>query len=146
MTTFRKRLLAGFALSALCCAFVGNLLAEPSDSAPSPLQSAPGVVERIQPHPLTPARQRLTDQRRLFTGVDQALSSSDFAEARRLLSLHDSKFEQAEAWSDWRAGYQCIVDCLERPSDASRAAGQRFVDERRGSTLRRRVRRACQVR
>ncbi|MCA9640843.1 MAG: hypothetical protein H6718_36145 [Polyangiaceae bacterium] len=137
------KLLLGGALAALCCAFVGTLLAEPSDDAQSPLQSAPSIAERVQAHPMTPARQRLNDQRRLFTRVDQALARSDFTEARRLLARHDTDFSETDAWQDWRAGYHALTDCLEHPGAESTAAGQRFVDEQRGSTLRRRVRRAC---
>lgn len=137
------KLLLGGALAALCCGFVGNLLAEPSDDAASPPWKAPSIAERVQAHPMTPARQRLSDQRRLFTRLDQAMARRDFAEARRLLARHDSEFREPEAWQDWRAGYQALTDCLEHPGAESTAAGQRFVDEQRGSTLRRRVRRAC---
>ncbi len=145
MSTLQRKLFAGGLLGALCCAFVGNLLAEPSDGGGAPAAAPVSIsaAERVVPHPMTPARQRIAAQRRLFVRLDQALASRDFIEVRRLLALHDTQFSESEAWSDWRQGYERIADCQEHPGAASRAAGQRFVDEERGSRLRRRVRRAC---
>ncbi|MCA9628843.1 MAG: hypothetical protein KC766_14290 [Myxococcales bacterium] len=144
MTGLRTRVLGGVALAALCIGSVGNLLAEPKDTskaAPPPGRIAP--TRHLEPHPLSSARARIDAQRRLFTRVEQAITGNDFPEARRLLDLHAAEFGGADAWKDWRTGYQRVVDCLDRPTDESRAAGQRFVDEQRGSRLRRRVRRAC---
>ncbi len=106
---------------------------------PDPAPGGSGVV----PHPLDEARRRTAEQHRLFSQVKQAIKAQRYAEARRLLQLHDSSFDAREAWQDLREGYQLIVDCRELGTEDARARGRRFVDEQRGSTLRRAVRRAC---
>ena len=98
---------------------------------------------KVIPHPLDQARLAQQEQSRLFADVKAAIAASDYASARELLETYDARFGADEAWSDRREGYQLISDCKQYPSDESRANGQRFVDEQRGSTLRRWVRRAC---
>lgn len=116
-------------------------------AAPQRQPDVPDAVEgkpgKVVPHPMDALRQRMAEQRRLFANVKQALASDDFARARELLVLHDVTFGAEESWTDLREGYERILDCQQQPGPESRASGQQFVDRERGSTLRRRVRRAC---
>lgn len=107
---------------------------------PEPAPDHPG---HVQPHPLDETRARFAQQRQLFSQVKSALHDDDFDTARRLLQQHDTQFAATEAWGDLREGYQLIADCKQYADAASRERGQRFVEQRRGSTLRRSVRRAC---
>lgn len=107
---------------------------------PDPAPNRPGSVV---PHPFDAARLRLDAQRAAFTRIDHAVVHGDHQQARALLQEHDRTFGLDEAWHDLREGYQLLLDCIEYPSDETRARGRRFVDEQRGSTLRRRVRRSC---
>lgn len=111
---------------------------------PEPAPGSHAGSHAVVPHPLDEDRSRLQAQLRLFADVDEALREADFETARRLLAEHDRRFGEREAWSDLREGYQLIADCRQSPSDETRARGARFVNEQRGSTLRRKVRRACQ--
>jgi hypothetical protein len=81
----------------------------------------------------------------LFTRIAYSVKHGEYLEARALLDEHDRSFGPEEAWHDLREGYQVLIDCAEYPSEQTRARGRRFVDEQRGSTLRRRVRRACSI-
>ena len=133
---------------------------EPAGEAPRPVQDPPAAAQRVnvsvhaaervspaplpaEPHPPSAARARMAAQRGLFTRIENALAEHDFDRARDLLRRHETEFAGDDAWTDWREGFARIVDCLEYPGELSRAAGQRFVDVERGSTLRRRVRHAC---
>ncbi len=98
---------------------------------------------KVIPHPIDDARLVQAEQRRLFMDVDAALEANDYTRARSLLTQYDARFVDDEAWSDKREAYQLIADCQEHASPQARANGQRFVDEQRGSTMRRAVRRAC---
>lgn len=113
---------------------------EPARDLPRPDPDHPG---HVQPHPLDETRARFALQRQLFSQVKSALHDDDFDTARRLLQQHDTQFAATEAWGDLREGYQLIADCKQYADAASRERGQRFVEQRRGSTLRRAVRRAC---
>ena len=56
---------------------------------------------------------------------------------------HQVRFSEPEAWTDLREGWRAIADCLEHPDPEAKARGRRFVDQERGASMRRRVRRAC---
>lgn len=120
---------------------------EVADSPPPRARDLPDVSpsdpDKVIPHPIDEPRKRMTAQRQLFSQVKSALRASDYAAARSLLEQHDEDFSAEESWTDLREGYQLMLDCKQYPNDETRARGQRFVDEQRGSTLRRGVRRAC---
>lgn len=82
-------------------------------------------------------------QHRVFGDVDEALRGRRTDRARTLLEQHDRTFGEDEAWLDLREGYQLITDCMESDAATIRERARRFVDEERGSTLRRKVRRVC---
>jgi hypothetical protein len=85
----------------------------------------------------------MEQQHQLFDQVEAAIEARDFDRARALLREHQSGFAPREAWTDVREGWLAIADCLQRPGAESTAQGRRFVEQERGSALRRRVRRAC---
>jgi hypothetical protein len=109
-------------------------LADPSDPNPD---------AAVLPHPLSPERLRDSEQLALFGQVHDAIRQRDATRARELVREHRARFPGDEQWRDHVEAYEIIADCIEYPGPESRAAGQRFVDEQRGSTMRRRVRRAC---
>ncbi len=104
---------------------------------------APGGDPGVVPHPIDEARLRITAQRALFTRLDDAIGNHDFRGARALLDEHDRTYGAGESWQDLREAYQLIIDCEQNPGTETSTRGRRFIDEQRGSTMRRRVRRAC---
>lgn len=104
---------------------------------------APGRPDHVIPHPMDPRRERMQAQLRVFSEVDRALRERRPESARALLEQHDRAFGDDEAWLDLREGYQLITDCMESDTATIRERARRFVNEERGSTLRRKVRRAC---
>jgi hypothetical protein len=108
--------------------------------APPPAGPLPGAAE---PHPITPERLRMEEQHQLFDQVAAAIQALQFDRARALLHEHQERFSDAEAWTDLHEAWRVIADCLEYPGPQSKARGLRFVDQERGSSMRRRVRRAC---
>jgi hypothetical protein len=105
------------------------------------IRQAPAAT--VEPHPITPERLRLEQQHHLFDEVEAAVQARQFDRARSLLREHQARIPDPEAWTDVREAWQTIADCLERRDAQAKARGQRFVDEERGSSMRRRVRRAC---
>jgi hypothetical protein len=101
------------------------------------------TTEKLSPHPITQERRALDRQRGLFISIEGALAAGDVARARKLLREHRAAFDDAGAWLDVREGYEVIADCQEHPGPDASERGARFVAERAGSTLRRRVRKAC---
>jgi hypothetical protein len=68
----------------------------------------------------------------------------DGKEAPRLRELlKQYRDEYPDDPQDMQKGYALIADCLEHPSEDTRAAAQRFYDEEIASTLRRFVMRHC---
>ncbi len=93
------------------------------------------------PHPITSAHVRIQRENNLLGALDGAMDVKDGAGMRRLLQQYRNEFP--EDANELQAGYRIIADCLEYPGPISTAAGQRYYDRERGSTLRRFVARHC---
>ena len=140
----------------------GPVLARAAAPAPSPLppadagasgaQSAGGAAgadarpdaqeeELKHPHPIDSAHMRIQRENNLLGALDGAMDVNDGAGMRRLLQQYRNEFP--EDANELQEGYRVIADCLEYPGPASTAAGQRYYDRERGSTLRRFVARHC---
>lgn len=106
-----------------------------------PAGSAELDARGMQPHPITAQHQRIFRENELIGSLNGAMDVKDAAGLRRLLQQYRDEYpEDAHVLAD---GYELIADCLERPGSQTRAAAQRYYDERLDSGLRRYVRRHC---
>ena len=106
--------------------------------ATAPLPEGP-----VHPHPITARHERIFEENRLIFALNGAVDVGDVAGLRRLLDRYRASYP--EDGQGLQGGYAAIADCLERPSADTRAAAQRWSDEHHGSTVRRFVRRICQL-
>ena len=95
----------------------------------------------MHPHPHTPKHERIYRENNLVGHLNGAMDSKDVAGMRRLLERY--RAEYPEDPNDLQRGYEVIVDCLERPGEETRGEAERYWRERKGSILRRYVRRHC---
>ncbi len=97
----------------------------------------PGMV----PHPLDEEHGRIDTENRLLQALNDAMASRNASAMRQLLAQYrELDPEDVDAY---QYGYDVIADCIEFPGAASRAAGQKFYNTQRHSSLRRFVRRIC---
>jgi hypothetical protein len=97
----------------------------------------------LHPHPITARHERIFEENRLIGALNGAVDVRDAAGLRKLLDRYRAAYP--EDGQDVQAGYAAIADCLERPGEETRTAAQRWSDEHHGSTVRRFVRRICQL-
>lgn len=109
--------------------------------AAAPSDNDAGEDALRHPHPITSAHVRIQRENNLLGALDGAMDVKDGAGMRRLLQQYRNEFP--EDANDLQQGYRIIADCLEYPGPISTAAGQRYYDRERGSTLRRFVARHC---
>jgi hypothetical protein len=110
-------------------------------AATAPTNNDAGEDALRPSHPITSAHVRIQRENNLLGALDGAMDVKDGAGMRRLLQQYRNEFpEDANQMQD---GYRIIADCLEYPGPVSAAAGQRYYDRERGSTLRRFVARHC---
>ena len=103
--------------------------------------SVAGNARGLLPHPITPQHERIFRENALLGELNGALDVRDVAGLRRLLASYRDEYpEDAHVLQD---GYELIANCWERPGAATRAAAQRYYDERLDSGLRRYIRRHC---
>lgn len=95
----------------------------------------------LHPHPITPAHRRIFAENRIAFALDDATDAKDIAEMRRLLEQYRREFPE-DQWM-LQGGYAVILECLEHPGPASRAAAERWLDQNNGSTVKRSVLRDC---
>ena len=95
----------------------------------------------LHPHPITPSHQRLFAENRIAFALDDATDAKDVTAMRKLLEQYRHDFPE-DQWQ-LQGGYAVILDCLEHPGAASRAAAERWLDENNGSTVKRSVLRNC---
>jgi hypothetical protein len=100
-----------------------------------------GITQPMNPHPITPRHQRIQEENRFIGALNGAVDAKDGPGLRRILAMY--KDEYPDDPNQLQEGYRIIADCLEHPGAASRAAGQRYDDEERGSILRLFVERSC---
>ena len=113
----------------------------PAQPSPSPA-SEDGGTEGLRPsHPLTPRHARIQRENNLIGALEGAMDVRDGAGIRHLLQQYRSEFPEDP--SQMQEGYGVIGECLEHPGPESTAAGQKYYDRERGSTLRRFVARYC---
>jgi type IV secretory pathway VirB10-like protein len=110
---------------------------EPPPAPPPEEAHRPGE----QPHPITPAHERIFRENNLIGQLNGALDVKDAAGVRRLLGAYRAEYPDDP--NHLQTGYAVIADCLDHPGPSSRAAGQRYYDVERGSILRRMVDRYC---
>jgi hypothetical protein len=108
----------------------------------APPASEDAGTEELRPsHPLTPRHVRIQRENNLIGALEGAMDVRDGAGVRHLLQQYRSEFPDDPSQS--QEGYGIIAECLEHPGPESTAAGQRYYDRERGSTLRRFVARYC---
>jgi len=112
-------------------------------AAPSPPPEAPDAgTEELRPtHPLTPRHVRIQRENNLVGAMEGAMDVRDGPGLRRLLQEYRNEFPEDP--NQLQDGYRVIADCLEYPGPEATAAGQKYYDRERGSTLRRFVARYC---
>jgi hypothetical protein len=112
---------------------------------PEAARSPAPVIAQEQPeglhHPITPEHARLYRDVDLLDDAWQALKASDYAGARAALARHRSEYPSAH--DDLNEGLSLLADCVEEPSDRTRARALRFYEEHTYSMARRRIRREC---
>jgi hypothetical protein len=101
----------------------------------------PERQDPLHPHPITPERVALQRELQLIAALNDALDLRDAASMRSLLA--DYRAHDPRDQNELQAGYACLIDCIEAPGDASRAAAETYYETYRASTLRRFVRRIC---
>jgi hypothetical protein len=100
--------------------------------------------EKVRPHPSSPGRDAMLAERRFVERAKEAAQQGDPNLIRQVLRQHEEGgFD--EDFSDFREAFTAIAACLEGRSAAALAQAEKFIEERRGSTHRRRVRRYCQL-
>lgn len=122
----------------------------PSPRLPSPFPTpAPDdegslVTGKVRPHPDSPERNALLQQRSVMERAKAAASSGDIEALRQILD--EPRMESVGgAFDDWFEAYRVILGCLEANGSQSQDRARRFVDEEGGSTMRRDVRRYCSL-
>jgi hypothetical protein len=112
----------------------------PEQTPPAPTAGEPHLPGE-QPHPITPAHERIFRENNLIGQLNGALDVKDAAGVRRLLGQYRAQYPDDP--NQLQTGYAIIADCLDHPGPNPRAAGQRYYDVERGSILRRMVDRYC---
>ncbi|MGC4025345.1 MAG: hypothetical protein QM744_09455 [Mesorhizobium sp.] len=105
------------------------LLAVPALTVSEPMRSG---------HPITPEHQRLRHERALIAELDRAVAARDAEHLSRALLAHRQAFPEDR--EGLQSGYALIETCL-RGGD--RGEAEAFYRTRRGSPLRRWIRRVC---
>ncbi|HEY3592836.1 MAG TPA: hypothetical protein VGL13_03140, partial [Polyangiaceae bacterium] len=103
----------------------------------TPYDQSPGQPS----HPTTPESERIQRENAMVQAMNDAMDLADGAKLRALVREHAEEYPEDS--NQLRDGYDVVADCLEHPGPASRAAGERFFENERGSTLRRFVKRYC---
>jgi hypothetical protein len=94
-----------------------------------------------QPHPITPAHERLYRENDFVGSLNSAMDVKDAARLRRTLAQYREEYPEDSL--GLQAGYALIADCLEHPGAATEAAARHYYETERASTLRRHVRKHC---
>jgi hypothetical protein len=97
---------------------------------------------KVRPHPDSPERDALLEGRAWMERAKAAARSGDVAQLRQILSEKPASVSPSD-FADWIFAYEIICACLEDGDAASRERARRFIEEERGSTMRRDVRRYC---
>lgn len=93
------------------------------------------------PHPITERHREIQRENGLIMLLNDAMAARKGARMRELVREYRERLPRGS--EQLREGYEIIAECLENPSQESRAAGERYYAEHRSSTLRRFVRRYC---
>jgi hypothetical protein len=112
--------------------------ASPEEVDPAPAGDA---GEPVHPHPITPERIRIQHENQLIGAMNDAMDLEDGARLRTILRSYQEEYPEDP--SQLQEGYRIIADCLEHPSQETKAAGRRYYDDERGSILRVFVERHC---
>jgi hypothetical protein len=110
---------------------------EASKPASVPYDQTPGMPS----HPITAEHEHIQQELQLVQAMNDAMDLGDGARLRALIREHGQQFPGD--LNQLRDGYDIVADCLEHPGPASTAAGERYFENERGSTLRRFVHRYC---
>jgi hypothetical protein len=95
----------------------------------------------VHPHPITPQHLRIFRENGLLFQLNEAMDGNEAPRLRGLLAQYRDEYPDDP--HDMQKGYALIADCIEHPSDETRAAARRYYDEEIASTLRRFVKRHC---
>jgi hypothetical protein len=104
-------------------------------------QGDPRPPGPLHPHPITPTHERIFAENRIAFALDDATDARDVAAMRKLLEQYRHDFPE-DQWQ-LQGGYAVVLECLEHPGAASRAAAERWLDQNNGSTVKRSVLRNC---
>ena len=85
----------------------------------------------VHPHPITPKHQRIFRENGLLYQLNEAMDGKEAPRLRGLLAQY--REEYPEDPHEMQKGYALIADCLEHPSDETRAAAPALL--RRGDCL-----------
>jgi hypothetical protein len=109
---------------------------------PTPRDPATGQADEPRdPHPITPAHERIFRENHFIGALNGAMDARDAAGLRRLLTRYREDYPEDAL--GLQEGYELIASCLERPSAETEAAARRYYETETASTLRRHVRRHC---
>lgn len=97
---------------------------------------------KVRPHPDSPERDALLYSRAKMERAKEAARLGDVATLRHILRESPAPTSN-EPFADWVRAYEVILTCLTDNDATSRDRARRFVEEERGSTMRRDVRRYC---
>jgi len=106
-----------------------------------PHEGDPKPPGPLHPHPITPTHERIFAENRIAFALDDATDARDVAAMRKLLEQYSRDFPE-DQWQ-LQGGYAMVLECLEHPGPASRAAAERWLDQNNGSTVKRSVLRNC---
>ncbi len=99
---------------------------------------------KVSPHPTSPERTRLYTERMTMEQAKAAARARDPVALTEVLDNFD-RDQSSGQFDDWYDAYRVIVECLNEPGAESTAVGARFVTAHPGSTMRRSVRKYCNV-
>jgi len=106
-----------------------------------PHEGDPRPPGPLHAHPITPTHERIFAENRIAFALDDATDARDVAAMRKLLEQYRRDFPE-DQWQ-LQGGYAMVLECLEHPGPASRAAAERWLDQNNGSTVKRSVLRNC---
>jgi hypothetical protein len=95
----------------------------------------------VHPHPITPQHKRIFRENAILYQLNEAMDGNEAPRLRGLLKQYTDEYPDDP--HDMQKGYALIADCIEHPSEDTRAAARRYYAEEIASTLRRFVMRHC---
>ena len=99
------------------------------------------ATEPVHPHPFTPQHERIFRENHLIGQLNGAMDIRDAKGMRQLLATYREEYPEDE--NVMQDGYQLVINCIESPGEATRAAAKKYWETELASGLRRSIRRHC---